>query len=317
MAVTGAGLAVLQAALALGFSPLLMSIFAKVKARTQGRRGPPWLQPYRDLSKLLRKDEVLPSGATPLFAWAPAASFAAVFAAAMMVPSFAAPAFANVGGLVTVVFLLALARFLTAMAALDSGSSFGGFGASRDMTMSAVVEPALVAAILWVSVVAGSTSAAAVAAPERPVSVLSASASYLLAFAALAVLVLAETGRIPVDNPATHLELTMIHEAMVLEYGGPRLGLIEWARALKQFTLLALTAALVLPFGLPSGFDAPDLALGLGGFVLKVGGLAVFLAALEVSTAKLRLFRLPELFAISLVLAVLAALAAVVARGVP
>ncbi|HEV8360008.1 MAG TPA: NADH-quinone oxidoreductase subunit H, partial [Candidatus Thermoplasmatota archaeon] len=238
-----------QAALALGLSPLLMSIFAKVKARSQNRVGPPWLQPYRDLAKLLRKGQVLPEGASPLFAAAPAVAFGAVVTAALLVPTWDGPAVPQAGDLLVVVFLLALARFLVAAAALDSTSSFGGFGASREMTMSALVEPTLVASVLWVGVVAGSTSAATVASAERPVALLSASASYILALAALVVLVLAETGRVPVDNPATHLELTMIHEAMVLEYSGPRLALVEWTRAVKQFTLLALVALLVFPFG--------------------------------------------------------------------
>lgn len=290
-----------------------MAIPQKLKARSQGRRGPPWLQPYHDLAKLLRKGQVVPEASTALFAAAPALAFGATFAAAMLVPTFDGAPLPQAGDLLVVVFLLALARFVTAAAALDSTSSFGGFGASREMTMSALAEPIMVGAILWVSLVAGSTSAASVATAERPVALLSASASYVLAFAALLLLVVAETGRIPVDNPATHLELTMIHEAMVLEYSGPRFGLIEWTRAVKQFALLSFLALLVLPFGSPGATGA--WLPGLGLFLAKVLALSAVVALVEVSTAKMRLFRLPEIFTIGLVLAVLAALAAVVAGG--
>lgn len=307
----------LQAALTLLLAPALVGYARKIGAASQGRRGPPWLQPYYDLAKLLRKGEVRPASAPSLlFAMAPLATFGAAFAAAMLIPTFhaASPLFAT-SDLLVVVFLLALARFLTAIAALEPGASFAGFGASREATFGALVEPALVASVFWVALASGSLLGTTAATPPRTVPFVAGVAAHMLVAAALLVVAIAETGRVPVDNPATHLELTMLHEAMVIEHSGPRLAVIEWGGAIKQLAVLSLVLVLVFPVGIARTPEVGATLLGLAAFLAKLLGLATLIGLVEVSNAKWRLFRLPELFVLALALAILGAIAAVLAGG--
>ncbi|MBI4392831.1 MAG: NADH-quinone oxidoreductase subunit H [Euryarchaeota archaeon] len=314
MAVSDFYVTALQAALVLAVSPLLMTVFLKVKAWTQRRRGPPLLQPYADLMKLMEKDEVVSDTASPVFLYAPAVAFAATFAAAMLVPTFfGGAAVFTIGDLFVVVFLLSLARFAMALAALDTGSGFGGFGSSRDVILSAIVEPTLVGAILWGALVTGSTGGPGLAIDARPLPLIAALASYGLVIGSLIIVVLAETGRIPVDNPSTHLELTMIHEAMTLEYSGPRLALVEMTKAMRQFLFVAMLLLFAAPFGFAPDHDGIVPAIVL--FMAKILAVCLALAFVETTTAKWRLFRLPELFTVGIALSVLAVMSAVVARG--
>jgi len=277
-----------------------------LKARLQTRRGPGVLQPYRDLHKLLRKGMVVPDTASWIFSATPYVLFAATLLAGLLVPLISASAPLTVfGGVLAVVYLLALGRFFLALGGLDTGSSFGGLGSSREMTISAIAEPALMLAVFTVALSAGSTNLSVVAESGLGQSWRFLAPQQMLAFAALFIVLIAETGRIPVDNPSTHLELTMIHEAMILEYSGPYLALIEWSAAMKQLILMGLLVSVFFPFGLTAGWGAATV-LSLGLFLVKLLLLATAVVLVETTNAKLRLFRVPELLAVAFILSALA-----------
>jgi formate hydrogenlyase subunit 4 len=301
-----AGLAVLQAGAMLAAAPLLKTIIKKLKARLQNRLGPPLLQGYRDLAKLLGKEPVRSETASWVYVAGPRIYFASAVAATPLVPVVTAGApLEAAGGILLLVGTLALGRFALATAALDTGSPFGGMGASRDMTIAALAEPALMLGLFTSAVAAGSLSLG-----ELVRRVLQSGVTFhpsdLLAFAGLFTIVIAETGRIPVDNPATHLELTMIHEAMVLEYAGPDLALVEWASAVKELLYLTLLVDLFVPAGIATTIAPGALAVACGAWAGKLGLLAIAVTITESTNAKLRLFRVPELVSISLGLAFLA-----------
>jgi len=204
------------------------------------------------------------------------------------------------------VYLLALGRFFLALAGLDTGTSFGGLGSSREMTISAIAEPAMMVAIFTVAIAANSTNLSEVARSAVGQSWRFLAPSQMLAFGALFIVLIAETGRIPVDNPATHLELTMIHEAMILEYSGPYLALIEWGASLKQLVLMTLLINSFFPFGLSPGWSLPGVAIGLGFYLLKLLVVCCLIVLVETTNAKMRLFRVPELLAVAFILGALA-----------
>jgi formate hydrogenlyase subunit 4 len=298
--------AVLQTAGMLAAAPLLKIAIRKMKARLQNRQGPPWRQGYYDLAKLLRKEPVRSMTASWIYVAGPRVYFAAALAATTLVPVVVAAApLESAGGILLLVGTLALGRFALATAALDTGSPFGGMGASRDMTIAALAEPALMLGLFTSALAAGSLNLGVLVR-----SLLQHGATFhpgdLLAFAGLFIIVIAETGRIPVDNPATHLELTMIHEAMVLEYAGPDLALVEWASAVKELLYLTLLADLLVPFGLATSAAPGALLLGVAAWAGKVAVLAVAVTVTESVNAKLRLFRVPELVSVSLALGFLA-----------
>ncbi|MDA8345421.1 MAG: NADH-quinone oxidoreductase subunit H [Thermaerobacter sp.] len=281
---------VLQVTLLLALAPLAQGVTQSVKARLQGRRGPlPW-QPYAVALKLLRRQAVWPQGSTAVMRAAPFVHLAAIAVAAASLPLFSA---AGASEILLPLFALALARFALGLAALDTGTPFAGLGSSREMTIGAVVEPVLLASLLPWAVVAGSTAWPALVQASLGMGVFSV--VRLAAFAAAFLVLVAETGRLPVDNPDTHLELTMIHEAMVLEYSGPPLALILWGTWLKQIFLVALVAVLVFPWGLAGPY----------GLLWTAGKWLLLLAALGVSeslTAKMRYLRVPAYLATSLAL---------------
>jgi formate hydrogenlyase subunit 4 len=299
-------LAALQAAALLAAAPLLRGAIHKLKAAFQNRQGPPLLQGYYDLAKLLRKEPVRAETSSWVFVAGPRVYFATAVAATTLVPVlFAAAPLEAAGGILVLVGLLALGRFALATAALDTGSPFGGMGASREMTVAALAEPALMLGLFTVGLWGGSLNLGELvrATIERGPS---AHPSELLAAAALFIVLIAEAGRVPVDNPATHLELTMIHEAMVLEYSGPDLALVEWASALKELLFMTVLANLFLPLGLAAAVSPAALALAVACYAGKLLVLAVAVTLVEVSNAKLRFFRVPELLAASLGLGFLA-----------
>jgi formate hydrogenlyase subunit 4 len=297
----------LQLGLLLLLAPFLTGFSKTAKARLQTRRGPGLLQPYRDLHKLLRKGMVIPDTASWIFGATPYILFVTTLLAGLMIPTISAQApLSWAGGVLAVVYLLALGRFFLALAGLDTGSSFGGLGSSREMTISAIAEPALMLAIFTVALSAGSTNLSTVAESALGQSWRFLAPSQMLAFAALFVVLIAETGRIPVDNPATHLELTMIHEAMILEYSGPYLALIEWSASIKQLVLMTLLVNVFFPFGLSPDWSAAALASSLSLFVVKLLLLACVIVIVETTNAKLRLFRVPELLAVAFILSALA-----------
>jgi len=298
--------ALLQAAGMLAVAPLLKTAIKKMKARLQSRQGPPWLQGYYDLAKLLGKEPVRSETASWVFVAGPRVYFAAAVTATTLVPVLVAAApLERAGGILMLVGVLALGRFALATAALDTGSPFGGMGSSRDMTIAALAEPALMLGLFTSALAAGSLNLG-VLVRNLLQQGLSFQPSDLLAFAGLFVIVIAETGRIPVDNPATHLELTMIHEAMVLEYAGPDLALVEWASAVKELLYLTLLIDLFIPAGIALGVAPVALAVALVAWAGKVVLLAAAVTLVESTNAKLRLFRVPELVSISLGLAFLA-----------
>jgi formate hydrogenlyase subunit 4 len=297
----------LQLALLLLIAPLLGGIMKTLKARLQTRRGPGVLQSYRDLFKLFRKGMVIPEPASWIFSATPYIVFVTAALVGLMIPMTTTDAPLSLfGGVLAVVYLLALGRFFLALGGLDAGSSFGGLGSSREMTISAIAEPAMMLAIFTVALAASSTNLSEMAKVAVSQSWKFLAPSQMLAFAALFIVLIAETGRIPVDNPATHLELTMIHEAMILEYSGPYLALLEYGASLKQLVLMTLVINTFFPFGLSSDWTLHGLFLGLLFYLVKMLLLACLIVLVETSNAKLRLFRVPELLMVSFILGALA-----------
>jgi formate hydrogenlyase subunit 4 len=298
--------AIVQVAAMLALAPLLKTLIKKLKARLQNRQGPPLLQGYYDLAKLLRKEPVRSETASWIYVAGPRVYFAAALSATTLVPVWTASApLESAGGILLLVGTLALGRFALATAALDTGSPFGGMGASRDMTIAALAEPALMLGLFTSALAAGSMNLGALVrglVQQGP----SYHPSDLLAFAGLLIIVIAETGRIPVDNPATHLELTMIHEAMVLEYAGPDLALVEWTAAVKELLYLTLLVDLFMPLGIATSLSPAALLISVVAWAAKVSMLAIVVTLIESMNAKLRLFRVPELVSTSLGLAFLA-----------
>jgi formate hydrogenlyase subunit 4 len=293
-------------------APLVVGLTRQVRARWEGRVGGGLLQPWRDMVKQLGKQRITPHGTTAVFAAAPAVVAGSTLLIAAVAPLVAtgSPLDAS-ADLFAVVGLLFVGTVALTLAGIDTGTSFGGMGASREITIAALVEPTILLAVFALSMPAGSANLGALVAHTitHPGQVVSLAG--VLAFAALVIVIVAETGRLPVDNPATHLELTMVHEAMVLEYAGPRLALVEWAAGMRLTVLLALLANLFAPWGIGgSQPTALGVLAGLAAVVAKVAVLAGLLATVEVFVAKLRLFRVPELLSGSFLLALLAVVAA-------
>ncbi len=307
----------LHVALMLVLAPLLAGFLRFTKARLLGRVGPPLVQPWRDLLRLARKQPVVGENASWLFRAAPAAGFAATLAAAALVPGFAlGMATAPLADLLVIIGLLALARCVLALAALDTGTSFGGIGASREMTFSTFAEPAMMLVIFTLGLLLGTTNLDVIALVLREATV-GLRVSLGLALVAIVAVAIAETGRVPVDNPATHLELTMVHEAMVLEYSGRHLALIEWTAALRLLLWMNLIAAIFAPMGIATPLSGPlGWLLAVPLWVGKVGVLAAALALLETSIAKMRVFRVPEFLGIAVLLGLLAAVFLFVSQGI-
>jgi formate hydrogenlyase subunit 4 len=304
---TGLLLQLLHFVLVLAIAPALTGLVRKVKARLLSRRGPPLLQPYRDLAKLLRKETLMAENASWLYRLAPAVVLAFVWLAAGLVPGFTADLpLALAADLIVIVGLLAAMRFVQALAAMDIGTSFGGIGASREMTFAALAEPATLMVVYTIALYVHSSSLPTISAfmIENEVGL---RVSFALALMALVMVAIAENARIPVDNPATHLELTMVHEAMILEYSGPQLALMEAAAMVKMVFHLSLIAAIFVPFGMALPDAGPAaLALGLATWIAKLAVGAVALGVFEVSIAKMRVFRVAEFLGGALLLGLLA-----------
>lgn len=290
-----------------GVAPLIQGIVKKTKALLQGRHGPPIWQPYYDLRKFLRKDEVVSAHASWLFLITPYVVFAITLTIVAMIPVFTTQALlAATGQLLLVVYLFALARFFTALAGMDTGSSFGAMGSSRDMFVSALAEPVLFVTLLSVSLPTKTTNVTLMT--ERMVAnhALLLSPTFYLACLAFFILVVTETGRIPVDNPDTHLELTMMHEGMLLEYSGKRLGLMMWSAWIKQVLMFTLLIDFYFPWGIDSRGRGWLLLASLAAFLLKLIMLAVVVAFVEMSYAKIRFFRIPRLLSAAFALSMIA-----------
>ncbi len=294
-----------QMALVLLLAPLLTGLTRKVKARLQRRQGASLIQPYRDLKRLLSKDVVLAENASWLFRVAPYVIFAVTWVAAALVPTFATGLlFSWSGDLIAITALLGSARFAQALAAMDIGTSFGGIGASREVMIASFAEPAMLMIALSVALIAGSTQLSTIA-DYMAFSAVGLRVTLALGLVALVVVALAENARIPVDNPSTHLELTMIHEAMILEYSARYLALIEWASSLKLFAYISIGIALFLPHGIAAVGDWAGLPLAIVALLLKLMLAGAALAVFEIVSAKLRIFRAPEFLGTAFLLAVL------------
>ena len=299
-----AGLQVVGVALG---GPLLVGLMRKVRCRLEGRTGPPIRQPLLDLRKLLRKERTQPHEASWVFSAAPLVLVASVVVATAVAPVLGTyPAFGWSADLFAVVFLLMLGSVALALGALDTGTAFGGMGASRAVTIAALGEPALLVAVLALSIPARSSNLPTIVSRSLAHPAWLASPQRLLAVVALVIVIVAECGRLPVDNPSTHLELTMIHEAMVLEYAGTDLALVKLAEAMRLSFLVALVVNLFVPWGIATAPGPGRLLLALVAVAAKVAVFGVVLAAVEVAVAKLRLFRVPELMAGAFVLSALA-----------
>lgn len=305
-----------QMTLVLLLAPLLLGYTRKVKARLLRRRGPPLLQPYRDLIRLCRKEVVLAENASWLFRSAPYMIFAATWVAAALVPTFATGLyFSWTADLIAITALLGSARLFLALVGMDVGTSFGGIGSSREMLFSSIAEPAMIMIVFTVALVAGSTQLSTIADTMLTADI-GLRVSLGLALVGLIVVALAENARIPVDNPATHLELTMVHEAMVLEYSGRHLAVIELAAALKLLLYISVIACIFTPWGLAlQGAGPAAYAVGVAAYISKlmVGGF--LLAFFETSIAKMRVFRVPEFLGIGLMLGLLGTLLLFVSRS--
>jgi len=309
-------LELLQLALTVALAPLLTGLVRFVKARLNGRRGPSLIQPYRDVIRLLHKDVVLAENASWLFRVSPYLIFTAVWLAAAIVPTFAVGlVLAPTADLIALVALLGSARFLLALAAMDVGTSFGGIGASREMMIASLAEPAMLMVTFTMALLVRTTSLPHIAEFVLTHDV-GIRVSLGLALVSLMLVAIAENARIPVDNPATHLELTMVHEAMVLEYSGRHLALIEGASMLKLVLYLSLIACLFVPWGLaPEAGDGRAIAIGIASYLGKLAAGGVLLGVFETSIAKLRVFRVGEFLGGALLLALLAAVFLYVSQG--
>jgi formate hydrogenlyase subunit 4 len=304
-----------QMLLVLALAPLLTGVVRKVKARLNRRQGASVIQPYRDLRRLLGKEVVLADNASWLFRVAPYLIFAVTWVAAALIPTFATGLiFSWSGDLIAITALLGSARFLLALAGMDIGTSFGGLGASREVMIASLAEPAMLMIAVTLALIAGSTQLSTIA--EVMLNFGTLRVSLAMALVAFIIVAMAENGRIPVDNPATHLELTMVHEAMVLEYSGRHLAMIELASALKLLLYVSAIACLFLPWGLATGNAgigayAIGIVTYLGKLALGAGALAVF----ETSIAKMRVFRVPSFLGAALMLGLLGVLLRFVSRG--
>src|SRR5437016_725380 len=273
---------ILQTMLLLLLAPLISGCIKNWKAKLQNRRGPRVWQPYLDVVKFLRKDMVISEHASWVFSAAPYVVFLSALLVGLMVPMLTTQAPLSLfGGALAVIGLLALGRFFLALGGLDPASAFGGMGSSREMTISAIAEPALMLAIFTVAITAGSTDLSHIVQSGLGPGWKLLNPAHLMAFAALFIVLLAETGRVPVDNPATHLELTMIHEAMLLEYSGRYLAFMEWGASIKQLVLMTLLVNIFLPVGLAVDGSVASLGLALGVFLLKIGVLSGAVVVVE------------------------------------
>lgn len=314
--IDGLSIQISQMLLVLVLSPLLTGLVRKLKARLLRRQGPPLLQPYRDLIRLARKEAVVAESASWLFRIVPYIVFATTWVAAALVPTFATGLlFSWSADLIVIIALLGSARFFLALAGMDVGTSFGGIGSSREAMIATLAEPALIMIVFTLALVAGSTQLSTIAGIMLSPGV-GLRVSLGMALIALVIVAIAENARIPVDNPATHLELTMVHEAMVLEYSGRHLALIELASALKLLLYTSLIACVFTPWGLaPAGAPLHVHLIGAAAYVGKIGIAGFLLAFFETTVAKMRVFRVPDFLGAALMLGFLGTLLLFVSRS--
>jgi formate hydrogenlyase subunit 4 len=294
-----------QSLLVLATAPLLLGWVNQCRAWLQNRTGPGVLQPYFLLNRLFHKEAILARDASPLYWAAPYVQFGCMALAAAIIPVLATGLpFARAADIIALVGVFALARVVMALAALDAGTAFGGIGARREMLIGFLAEPAMLMTLFTAAFISGSTQLTTIVETlaHREFAIHPS-----LAFAAVAFLMvlLAENARVPVDNPATHLELTMIHEAMILDYSGRHLALIEWASAIKLYVYMTIGIALFLPWGIAEGAEWGAAPIALAALAVKLMLAGALLAVIETVSAKFRVFRAPEFLSTAFMLAVL------------
>jgi formate hydrogenlyase subunit 4 len=298
---------VLQALTLILGAPLMRGIIARFKAQLQRRRGASIWRPYSDLAKLFRKEDLVPPTASGVFRVVPFVLFGVMICAAAFVPLVQPSALlASPGDFFLFVYLLAMGRFFLSLGGFDGGSAFGGMGASREALVSSLAEAPFLLSLVAVAILSSHADIAGMVAWTVQQNIFNVSAVHILAFTSLAMVMIAETGRMPVDNPTTHLELTMIHEGMVLEYSGPRLALIEWASAVKLHTMLALLVALFCPWGMASGVSTGAISVAMLLYCAKVVLLLVLVAVIESGVAKLRMYLVPDFLGVASAVSALA-----------
>jgi formate hydrogenlyase subunit 4 len=301
----------LQFLLIIALSPLLQGVIKKMKAYCQGRKGASVFQPYWDLLKLFKKEMVISRTASWIFHAAPFIVFITAVVASMLVPVLTLEGgIFRSGDIIALIYTLALGRFFLALAGMDAGTAFGGEGSSREATLAILTEPVLLLVIFLAALSGGSTNLANLARSAN----LFQSPAHMLAFAAFYVALISETGRIPVDNPDTHLELTMIHEGMVLEYSGPYLSLMEWAHWIKQMLLFTVAFDLFFPYGI-LGTEGGNIFLSIGLYPVKLLVLGGAVALTESTRAKLRFFQLPSFLGGAFILALLSVITFIMLGG--
>ncbi|MEK7557628.1 MAG: NADH-quinone oxidoreductase subunit H [Patescibacteria group bacterium] len=287
-------------------SPLCVGIIRKIKAKLQNRQGANILQPYKDLWKLLHKDEIISKDASWIFQYAPFIIFAVTIVVGASIPLFSS--FLNntlTSDILVIIYMLSIGTFFLALAGMDTGGGFGGFGSSREMTISALAEGGLIFSLLTVAIASNTTNLFTIS----NANIFTSGQSFLpiiLAFSGFFIVLLAETARFPFDNPATHLELTMVHEAMILEYSGKKLALMEWASSNKLLIFIALGSNLFFPLGIAQSANINAIIFGIFAFIIKIFIFCLVIALLESSMAKFRFFRLPDLLIVSFILNIMA-----------
>ncbi len=308
-------LPILQILVIVGFSPLVKGFINKIEARLQCRRGASIFQPYYNLVKLLRKDAVVSETSSWIFRATPYVTFISILIISLLVPVLSAQVPLNfTGDIILIIYLFALARFFLVLASLDTGSAFGGMGGSREMMVSSMAEPAMILSFFTVALTVNSTNLCNITNLLHNNSVLLLNPSLILAFAAMTIVLIAEAGRIPVDNPFTHLELTMIHEGMMLEFSGRYLALVEWASSMKLLLLLTILVNIFFPWGIADGLTFSGLIIAFALYVVKIGFFAFLIVIVEMSFAKLRIFRIPNLLGTAFILSILAVISLYVVR---
>jgi len=305
-------MAFIQMLLFVVMAPLLLGWIKRVKCHMQNRAAPSVLQPYRDLAKLLRKQTVIADRASWIFRSTPYIVFGTTVLTAAIVPLVALDLpTAAIADVIVLVGFFALARFFTALAGMDIGTAFGGMGSSREMMIGALAEPVMLMAVFTLAMSASTTNLSE-AVTYTLESGLVLRSSFIFAALGLMMVAVAEAGRVPVDNPATHLELTMVHEAMILEYSGRHLALIEWAGFLKLMIYMVLISNIFFPWGIATELTAEALAIGVAAIAAKLALLGVVLVVWETVMAKMRLFRVPQFLGFAFLLSLLGMLTRVV-----
>ena len=308
-------LPILQILVIVGFSPLVKGFINKIEARLQCRRGASIFQPYYNLIKLLRKDAVVSETSSWIFRATPYVTFISILIISLLVPVLSEQVPLNfTGDIILIIYLFALARFFLVLASLDTGSAFGGMGGSREMMVSSMAAPAMILSFFTVALTVNSTNLCNITNLLHNNSVLLLNPSLILAFAAMTIVLIAEAGRIPVDNPFTHLELTMIHEGMMLEFSGRYLALVEWASSMKLLLLLTILINIFFPWGIADGLTFSGLIIAFALYVVKIGFFAFLIVIVEMSFAKLRIFRIPNLLGTAFILSILAVISLYVVR---